>query len=64
MASEAFLVNASQFLYLLKEDDNNLKVRALERLNSIVDSNWAEISESLSIMSIIILIKIIIEFFV
>lgn len=41
------IASASQFLALLDEDDAKLKVRALEKLNGLVDQFWAEISESL-----------------
>jgi 26S proteasome regulatory subunit N2 len=46
------LTSANGILSLLEEDDVQLKVYALEKLNSIVDEFWAEIAGSVSQMCV------------
>lgn len=41
------LSSIRQYLQLLQEKDNDLKVIGLEKLTSIVESNWAEIADHL-----------------
>ena len=43
----AILNSADPFIQILKEEDDNLKILALERLLEVVDTQWAEISDSL-----------------
>lgn len=44
----AFLNNSTQFLHMLKESDQRLKIIALENLKGLVNVHWAEISEYLN----------------
>eukprot|EP00164_Ancoracysta_twista_P002156 GFYU01002846.1.p1 GENE.GFYU01002846.1~~GFYU01002846.1.p1 ORF type:complete len:990 (+),score=411.16 GFYU01002846.1:151-3120(+) len=44
----ASMISAAGILAFLDEDDKTIKSYALEKLNQVVDTNWAEISESIS----------------
>lgn len=44
------LSSVNTFLQLLLETDVELKIIGLEKLISVVDSNWAEIADKLSEM--------------
>ncbi|CAJ0831048.1 11784_t:CDS:2, partial [Entrophospora sp. SA101] len=44
------LTSAGGIISLLDESEEQLKIYALQRLNSVVDQFWAEISEAISKM--------------
>lgn len=41
-------MSVRQYLQLLEESDNQLKVIGLHRLNAVVTTSWPEIAENLS----------------
>jgi 26S proteasome regulatory subunit N2 len=48
--SASFLSSVSQYIHLLREQDRQVQGAALERLSQVVDQNWAEIAEHLSLI--------------